>query len=185
LSSLFRDYLYIPLGGNKNYYYRNLFIVWFLTGIWHGASWNFILWGLYFGVLIALEKLIISRLLNKTFVVFKHIYALFFIVVGWVLFQFTSFDKMSAYLGKMFWESNVPISSTTLLGEISKNSIWLAFTVLLCFPVFDPANENGKRLMKKIIPFQWMKITISLSLLLISTALLAGKSYNPFIYFRF
>jgi len=185
LSSFFKDYLYIPLGGNKSLYFRNLFIVWFLTGIWHGASWNFILWGLYFGVIIALEKVIISKLLNKTYLFIRHSYALFLIAVGWVLFQFTSLDTMMKYLGRMFWEPNVVLYNDAIIGNIAKNIYWILFAIMLCFPIFDPANETGKQFIRKIMPFKWMQISLGLFMLIVSTSLLVGKSYNPFIYFRF
>lgn len=105
LSSWFRDYVYIPLGGNRKGFakqIRNILIVWFLTGAWHGASWNFILWGLYFGVILILEKLIVLKLLDKCGKVFSHIYAITLILMGWVIFAFEDLQKIGAYFGAMF-----------------------------------------------------------------------------------
>ena len=98
LGTFFRDYVYIPLGGNKTWAYRNLFIVWALTGFWHGASWNFMLWGLYFGVWIALERLFIERLLSVLPNVMSHFYLMMIVTLGWALFYFTDFSRLTTFL---------------------------------------------------------------------------------------
>src|SRR5687767_4255527 len=102
LGSFFRDYLYIPLGGNRTNFFRNLFIVWFLTGLWHGPSWNFIFWGLYFGILIALERLFLEKALNAIPQFFSHIYLLFAAVMGWALFYFTDLNQLGKFLSIIF-----------------------------------------------------------------------------------
>ena len=94
LSTFFRDYVYIPLGGNRRHQLRNMFIVWALTGLWHGASWNFVLWGLYYFVFLAIEKLFLGKFLEKLPAVVGHAYALFIIVVGWVFFYFDDVSRL-------------------------------------------------------------------------------------------
>jgi len=185
LGTFFKDYIYIPLGGNKANYYRNLFIVWLLTGAWHGASWNFIIWGLYFGIIIALEKLVINKLLGFLPNFLKHLYALIFIVLGWSIFYFTSFDRLVIYLEKMFWNTNTALYNNEVITKLTENSYWLFIALAGCLPIFDPANEVGKKFIKRIVPHISLQIIVSMLLLIVSTALLAGKSYNPFIYFRF
>ena len=109
LSSWFRDYIYIPLGGNRKglvKQIRNILIVWFLTGAWHGASWNFILWGLYFGVILILEKIFILKMLDKAGKIFSHIYAIVLILIGWVIFAFEDLSKIGMYLQAMFNVNN-------------------------------------------------------------------------------
>ena len=103
LSSFLRDYLYIPLGGNRSHAWRNLFVVWFATGLWHGASWNFILWGLFFGVLIALERLGLRNLLEKLPGFISHFYLLFVVLISWVIFYFTDLSRAAQYLGDHVW----------------------------------------------------------------------------------
>ena len=118
LSSFLRDYLYIPLGGNRSHAWRNLFVVWFATGLWHGASWNFILWGLFFGVLIALERLGLRNLLEKLPGFISHFYLLFVVLISWVIFYFTDLSRAAQYLGIMFGLSGQPLTnSQTLLAR--------------------------------------------------------------------
>ena len=105
LSTWFRDYVYIPLGGNRCGLRRqiiNILIVWILTGVWHGASWNFVLWGLYFGVILIIEKYVIKNILEKTPKVLKHLYALILIIIGWVIFAANDLSGIANYLQKMF-----------------------------------------------------------------------------------
>ncbi|MDU0295483.1 MBOAT family O-acyltransferase, partial [Paraclostridium sp. MRS3W1] len=119
LGSFFRDYVYIPLGGNRKNMIFNLFVVWFLTGIWHGASWNFILWGLYFGILVYLEKKILFRVLNKIPKIFSHIYLIVALLVGWTLFYFTDVNRAFEYIKILFGFTN---------NEFTNNELKLVFT---------------------------------------------------------
>lgn len=186
LGTFFRDYIYIPLGGNKKSAIRNLFIVWFLTGLWHGASWNFICWGLYFGLLIYIERLFLMKILNKVKPL-AHLYLIFIAVIGWALFYFTDFSKLLSYLQLMFGQTGNPGWSIQLNLVLQENVFWLLITLLLCFPVYRWANHKFKRMLTRDnFSWMWMLSTgFNFALLILSTAMLAGKSYNPFIYYRF
>lgn len=185
LGSFFRDYLYIPLGGNRKYAVRNLLIVWFFTGLWHGASWNFILWGLYFGVLIYLERILIQRFLNWIPSLFRHFYALFFIVLGWALFYFTDLSQLARFLEVLFNINQGPLWDADTLLLFRENIFWLLLAIFLCMPVSSWWSKISQRLPGN----QWLEPifqgTVSLVLLFVSVMLLVGSSYNPFLYFRF
>lgn len=186
LGTFFRDYIYIPLGGNKKSAIRNLFIVWFLTGLWHGASWNFICWGLYFGVLIYIERLFLMKILNKVKLL-AHIYLLFVAVIGWALFYFTDFNKLLDYLSIMFGNTTNAGWSLQLNLVLQENVFWLIIALILCMPVYRWVNNKFKRMLNRDnFSWMWMLSTgFNFALLILSTAMLAGKSYNPFIYYRF
>jgi alginate O-acetyltransferase complex protein AlgI len=189
LGSFFRDYVYIPLGGNKKNGYRNLIIVWFLTGLWHGANWNFVLWGLYFGLLILLERLFLNKFFNLLPRVFSHFYLLFAAVMGWVLFYFTDMNQMWEFIKLMFGGDVSGKPNMELYIVLQKNMFWLILTVILCLPVFPLVKDYLKKISKNNAArensFEILAIVFSISLLLISTAMLVGSSYNPFLYFRF
>lgn len=191
LGSFFRDYVYIPLGGNRGNKVRtalNLLAVWALTGLWHGASWNFVLWGLYFFIFICLEKLFLSKSLEKN-THLSHIYLCFVVFFGWVLFKFTSLSEIGLALKGMFGlNSNGFINFES--GAIIKSNIFvLLFSALVSTPV---AKRAGEVIQFTFINRKWAKILYSagrialpLILFLLSTAALIGDSYNPFLYFRF
>ncbi len=186
LGSFFRDYVYIPLGGNRHRVLFNLLLVWFLTGLWHGASWNFILWGLYFGVLIALEKKVLMKILNKLPALFSHIYLMIIVLMGWVLFYFVDLSKAIAYFEIMLGLSNAPLY-TMETGIRFMNNIYFYFTaILLCTPALKIM--INKRLNAKaahgFLPEIIQPIYVCVAIIIIS-ALLVCQSYNPFLYFRF
>lgn len=188
LGTFFRDYVYIPLGGHQRWGLRNLFIVWILTGFWHGASWNFMLWGLYFGIWIALERLFIERLLQAMPAAISHFYLMSIVTLGWALFYFTDLSRLTTFLPILFGYNNAEMTGVTTMNDLSSHALWLVLAVLWCMPL-------GQWLQKKIqwLRFdQWRPNTQSIVLLIVdsvllisSTALLVGQSYNPFIYFRF
>jgi alginate O-acetyltransferase complex protein AlgI len=184
LSSFFRDYVYIPLGGKNHHPYRNLFIVWALTGLWHGASWNFMLWGLYFGVLIAVERIFLGKVLEKIPRLFQHVYLMFIVIVGWALFYFTDFTRLAAFIKVAFGAAGAPLVAGDVGGVVIDHAYWLALTVVCCLPLAAPARE---KLEKALGPglFGTATIVFNVSVLLFATAMLVGKSYNPFLYFRF
>jgi len=187
LGTFFRDYLYIPLGGNKNKVYRNLFIVWFLTGLWHGASWNFILWGLYFGLLIALERIFLAKLLEKVPRFISHVYLLFIAVVGWAIFYFTDLSRLTSFFSVMFGTAGNSFWDVALGIQLKANFFWMTLAIIFCMPVSD---FFGKLLEKHLSPKQlkiipYANTLLNVGLLLTSVAFLVGKSYNPFLYFRF
>ena len=182
LSSWFRDYVYIPLGGNRKGLYRqciNIMIVWLLTGLWHGASFNFILWGLYYGLILIFEKVIGLKILKKLPAVFRHIYALLLILIGWVIFNFTDFDMMINYFKLMFY--NPVIIDNISLYFIRDNIILIIISIIACLPVrlsrLNPFVINKK--------FEYLMPLIILGTLIICVAFICESSYNPFLYFRF
>lgn len=183
LSTWFKEYVYIPLGGNRKGVTRqiiNLLIVWGCTGFWHGASFNFLLWGLYFGVLLIVEKFVLMRFLKKLPAFIQHIYALFLICIGWVIFYFEDFGEMMSFLGSLFNPAAGLIGSDALHTVISYIPL-LMVGILACTPL-------ANKIYQKIKGWQYIWIPESglcLGGLLLCTASLVSQSYNPFIYFRF
>ena len=183
LGTWFREYVYIPLGGNRKGVPRqmlNLLIVWFLTGLWHGADFNFIFWGLYFGLLLVLEKFVLKKVLDKAPAFVQHIYALFFIILGWVLFYFTDLGEMGAFFTSMFSFGGEVISHDAGVLAISYLPMLLAAT-FASTPVMT--NLYKKIADTKAAPA--LKTAFCIVVLAICTALLVSQSYNPFLYFRF
>lgn len=183
LGTWFREYVYIPLGGNRKGKARlllNLLIVWGLTGLWHGASWNFVLWGLYFGLLLIIEKFFLLKKLEKAPAFLTHIYALFFILLGWVLFDFTDMGQMGAFLSGMFTFGNGAISAQAAYLAISYAPL-TAVAIFACLPF-------GKQIYQRIAAtrFGWAFDCAAVSaVLILATAALVSSTYNPFLYFRF
>ena len=191
LGSLFRDYVYIPLGGNRKGKLRtvfNLFIVWALTGLWHGAAWNFVLWGLYFFIFICLEKLFLNRF-SARFKALPHIYLCVVVFFGWILFKFTSLaDILTVIKGMLGLNGNGIINFEC--GAVIKSNIFiLLFCAVVSTPIVKRIGELvGFTLMDKIptkIVYAVGRIILPPVLLLLSTAALIGESYNPFLYFQF
>jgi alginate O-acetyltransferase complex protein AlgI len=185
LGSIFRDYVYIPLGGNKKRVYFNLFVVWFLTGMWHGPSWNFIFWGLYFFIFIALEKAFLLKALEKIPAFFSHFYALLIIVPGWVIFYFTDTNILIAYVKKLFSFSAGPNGNMDVMNTITSHLFWLILTIILCMPVYQKVMTWVEKKAKRVTLVDTLTIGFNVFLLFLCIAQLVGKSYNPFIYFRF
>ena len=176
LGSWFREYVYIPLGGNRVGKYRlyfNLFVVWFLTGFWHGASYNFILWGLYFFALISIEKAGILKFLNRH-KIFSHIYALFFIIMGWALFAVVDLNQLKILIQRMFTLNN----SLEWLYYIRNYGITFIIAGIFSTPLIS-------NLYKKIVKSEVINTIVLIIILLLCIAYLVDASYNPFLYFRF
>jgi len=182
LSGWFRDYVYIPLGGNRVSVFRHIFnimIVWMLTGLWHGAGWNFVLWGIYYGILLIIEKYILIPLCSRLPGIVKHIYTLFLVNLGWVLFSNTDFNQMTAYLGDMFGAGTGVFADSAFLYLLKSNIILLILSVTACSPVL-------RRLLARISrKSSAAAAAICILLFLISVSFLVYGSYNPFLYFRF
>lgn len=183
LGTWFREYLYIPLGGNRKGVPRqilNLLIVWGCTGFWHGASVNFLIWGLYFGVILIIEKFVLMRFLKNLPSVIQHIYSLFIICIGWVIFYFEDFGEMMNFLGSLFNASAGLIGADALQIVVSYIPL-LVVGILACTPL-------ANKIYTKIKDWKYVWIPESglcLAGLLLCTASLVSQSYNPFIYFRF
>ncbi|NEU03703.1 MBOAT family O-acyltransferase [Clostridium senegalense] len=184
LGSFFRDYVYIPLGGNKKNMVTNLFIVWLLTGIWHGASWNFIVWGLYFGIIIYFEKKLILKILNRIPKIVSHIYLLTVVVIGWTIFYFTNLTDSIKYLKIMFGLSNNSIINTETKLEIVNNIFWIILALIGTTPIIPYIKRKILEKDREYI-LTILVVIINVMILILSTAMLIGDSYNPFLYFRF
>ena len=191
LGSFFRDYVYIPLGGNRKgkiRTYINLFIVWFLTGLWHGASWNFVLWGLYFFVFIFFEKLFVSKLLAKDRII-SHIYLVMIVYFGWILFRFDSTGDIFAVLRGMFGANGNAFTNFETNTIVCSNVFILMFCAIVSTPIVRKIGSMVRYtyMDKKVVTVVYTvgRIIIPLVLLLLSTAALVGDSFNPFLYFQF
>ena len=186
LGSWFRDYIYIPLGGNRKglpKQIRNILIVWFLTGAWHGASWNFILWGLFFGVILILEKLVILKLLEKMSKWIGHIYAMFLVLISWVIFAFEDLNKVKDYLLCMFHLNGTSLVNAEGLYYLKNYFIIIVIGMVLATPLLS---KCFKKLEAKQSNTRSILVTlIYIGILILSTASLVSDSYNPFLYFRF
>jgi alginate O-acetyltransferase complex protein AlgI len=191
LSTWFRDYIYIPLGGNKHKGYRNLFIVWFLTGVWHGgangACWNYILWGLFWGFLILIERLFLGNFLKKLPGFVGHIYLIFAMIFSWTLFYFTDMDRLWKFLGIMFGASGNALLPFEFKIVFQENLFFLIVCLILCMPVYLIIHRHAKRRMATGGgTFWWVSnYVVNAILLLLATTMLVGTVYNPFIYYRF
>lgn len=186
LSSWFRDYVYIPLGGSRKglgKQIRNIFIVWLLTGIWHGASMNFLYWGLYFAVLLMVEKIFLLRYLEKAPAWVARIYAMFFILLGWVIFAFDNVSRGKAYFAAMFGGLNNSFINTDTLYLLYNNGILLIILILASSGVITKLVK--KKMEKVTIPTTIISNIFYLLILFLSVAYLVDASYNPFLYFRF
>ena len=183
LSRWFRDYVYIPLRGNRCKTSRcifNLFVVWGLTGLWHGASLNFVLWGVYYFILLVLEKYVYGKLLSRLPSFFKHIYALFFIMLGWVLFSFEDFGALFAYLSQMFGADGF-FASKDMVCLIKSYAPLMLLSLLASIPVW----KNAYRRVQNQKWTALFEIVFICAVLFMCTAALVNDSYNPFLYFRF
>ncbi len=186
LGTWFRDYIYIPLGGNRKglpIQIRNIAIVWLLTGFWHGASWNYVLWGVFYGVLLMAEKLFLLKWLKKAPAFIGHIYTMFAVLFGWVLFAFEDFGKGVAFLKTMFGGGAGFISNSTLYQILSYLPL-----LIVCLVAATPLAKKiyGKLSCKAgegvLLTVDSVRIA---GIMLLSIAYLISGSYNPFLYFRF
>lgn len=187
LGTWFRDYVYIPLGGNlvsKARWFLNILVVWLLTGFWHGASWNFIIWGLYFAVILILEKLFLLPLLEKIGPV-KHIYVMFLVIISFVIFNAADMAEAFAYIGGMFGIGAVPLVSAEAVYYAKSNAVVLFFAALGATPLCK--NICTRISLKKhgALALQILEPVVLLGLMLLNTAFLVDGSFNPFLYFRF
>ena len=190
LSTFFRDYVYIPLGGNRVSVPRwlfNLFVVWALTGLWHGASWNFVLWGLYYFVFLVAEKLLLHKVFGK-WKVLPHLYALFVVMVGWVLFRFTDVRLAWQVFRNLFALNGNRFSDFVSVTVLQNNVFLLIVSVLACTPLARRASDALAARGREVGSRTWEIVrtcVIPVVLLLLATSSLVGDSYNPFIYFQF
>jgi len=185
LGSFFKDYVYIPLGGNRKHQLFNLFVVWALTGLWHGASYNFILWGLYFFILLCIEKFVLKGKLEKI-PVLSNIITLFLLVVGWAIFYFSDMAELTNALKIMFGLSKNAAWNEIYTTYFINNIVIIVLGVIGCIPI---GKQLGKQMnvLRENHPDLWFifSVIFDLLLLFISTAALVGSGYSAFLYFRF
>jgi len=185
LSSWFKDYIYIPLGGNrvkKLKWIRNVLIVWGLTGLWHGASWNFIIWGIFYGILLLLEKIVLNKYLEKTHDIIKWIYTIVIVVIGWTIFRANTLNDLIYFIKTMFiYKKTNWISILTTDLSIVNSLMFLIPAFIFSFPIIKKIKEKYEN----NIGYTIISNIILLGLLGICIVYLTSSSYNPFIYFRF
>ncbi len=192
LGSFFRDYVYIPLGGNRKGMARtifNTFVVWALTGLWHGASWNFVLWGLYFFLFIVMERLFLSDILKKIPSVFSSAYLLIIVFFGWVLFKFRDMPVVFATIKGMFCLNGNTWTNYEVSTLVKNNILFLIVAVISVTPLMKKLSEfivkKARRNEYMTIFNVFRRVAVPVILLLLSTFALVGDSYNPFLYFQF
>lgn len=174
LGSFFRDYVYIPLGGNRRHQIINILVVWMLTGYWHGATLNFLLWGLYFGIIIMLEKYTLLKVIHRIPRIFLSLYSLLIVTLGWGLFYFDDFAKLSHVNKVLFGQGELPADYFQVLSLL-QDRFWLwIVAILLCMPI-----------RKYIERWAWVRAVVAAVLLIASVALLVGATNNAFLYTRF
>ncbi len=183
LGTWFREYVYIPLGGNRKGLGRqiiNLGVVWFLTGLWHGASYNFILWGLYFGIILVMEKIFLLKLLKKAPAFIGHIYSLFIIILGWVLFYFEDMGKLWEYAAKMFGSQGFSMNESISVILLSYLPLLIAAAVASTPLVSMLYNKVRSKPVRYVLDNSGC-----IAALLLCTSKLVSSAYNPFLYFKF
>ena len=188
LSSWFKEYVYIPLGGNRKGIARqlvNISIVWILTGLWHGASWNFVMWGVYYGIILIVEKLGLLKVLQKCPSVIGHLYSLVLIVIGWVIFAIDDMGAVISYISMMFGSSGCFIDDAFLYFIQSR--VWL---VIACIIGSIPlpklvCNAVAQKLADRELLLSVLETALMMGILVLAIAFLVSGSYNPFLYFRF
>lgn len=183
LGTWFKEYVYIPLGGNRNgivKQIRNILIVWALTGLWHGASWNFVLWGVYYGILLILEKVFLLKALDKAPAFIGHIYTLVLVALGWMLFQFTDMSDLGNFFAGLFAFQNFGASADATYQILSHLPL-LIIGFIACLPVARNLFEKWKDKKGFIV----LESILIICALVLCTSALVTSTYNPFLYFRF
>ncbi|MEG2106111.1 MAG: MBOAT family O-acyltransferase [Clostridia bacterium] len=189
LGTWFKEYLYIPLGGSRNgkaKLIRNIIIVWAITGLWHGASWNFVIWGIYFGVLLIIEKLFLNKILEKLPRFIGHIYTMLFVILSWVIFAFDDMGRLGMYLKAMFGLNGA--------GFANSDTIYLFYTNIILIAICVIASTQLSKRFKSYLktkPFSnggvyaACEIAAYIGLFVLCICFMSGSAYNPFLYFRF
>ena len=184
LSSFFRDYVYIPLGGNrvsKFKWLRNILIVWMLTGIWHGAAWNFIIWGLYFGIILVLEKVFLGKYLEKMPIVLSRIYVLLTVMISFIIFSGESSKQIFEHLGGLIGYKDLPLISQESIYYFKSYFVVMLIGIIGSTPLMK--NLFSKDRLKKFVSV--VEPVFLILILILSTSYIIDGSFNPFLYFRF
>ncbi|MCI8939532.1 MAG: MBOAT family protein [Dorea sp.] len=185
LGSWFREYVYIPLGGNRvstPKHIRNLFVVWMLTGLWHGAAWNFIFWGVYYGVLLMVEKYLLMDILERLPGIIRHIYTMLLVMIGWVFFFSPSMGSAVGYIGRMFGIGAAGLVNPTAVYYLY-NYILLFLVLIICSVPYTYKKFSG--FMQRRRSRLGVAIAAYVAIFVLSAAYLVNATYNPFLYFRF
>jgi alginate O-acetyltransferase complex protein AlgI len=188
LGTWFRDYVYIPLGGNrvnKLAWFRNILIVWFLTGFWHGADWTFIVWGLYFALFLLLEKFFLAKFFAKIPRVFSHIYVLFVVAISFVIFNANGMGQAISDIGGLLGLQNLPFFSTETLYYIRSYGIVLLLGIIGATPLVKRSVEKFRTTRVGDWILTVAEPMVQIALIVVITAYLVDGSFNPFLYFRF
>jgi alginate O-acetyltransferase complex protein AlgI len=183
LGQWFRDYVYIPLGGNRTSrlkWLRNIAVVWLLTGLWHGAEWNFVLWGGIFGVLLIIEKLWLGKVISRLPRVFSHIYTIIFIVLSFVIFNADGLSGVVNDLGGLFGAGGIPLVNFDSVYYLKSYLVSIIIAIIGCTPL--PKMLWQKLPNKAVSILEPVLVSV---VLIVSTAFIINGSYNPFLYFRF
>ena len=189
LGSFFRDYVYIPMGGNRSHQALNILVVWFLTGMWHGASWNFIIWGVYFGIIVTLEKYTLLKIKRFIPSVLLHCYSMLLVIIGWGIFYFDDFGKMTRFFEIGFGQAATLHDFTVESALLDNFWLWVV-GIVFCLPVYDTVARLFHRVFRRQTTLKknlvlLTRLSVSAVLLLVSVALLVGATNNAFIYTRF
>ena len=194
LSGFFRDYVYIPLGGNRKGVARtilNLLIVWALTGLWHGASWNFVIWGLFYFVLLVTERFVLKNTLGHIPAWIRHIFTLLLVSVGWVIFYYTDFSAMLTHLLAMIGISNADgihaaaLTDANLVLMLKRYTVLPLLMMLFCLPLKDWLKRFFEKTKRRAFWGELLGALALTAMFVLSILFLLGQTYNPFIYFRF
>ena len=185
LSGWFRDYVYIPLGGNHVKALRqvfNILIVWMLTGFWHGADWNFILWGGYFGIILLIEKFFFGKLLDKTPKILRHLYVMLIVIIGWAFFDATGVGAAGSVIGRMFGAGASGFAGNEAIYYLRSYAVPVVIGI---FGVTPSIRIFAEKIDKKKILVTVLEPVVLAAILIAATACMVDGSFNPFIYFRF
>lgn len=189
LSSFFRDYVYIPLGGNRRFQLRNMFVVWLLTGFWHGASWNFVLWGLYYFVMLAIEKYLFNKFFDKIPRIFRFVYTIFVVIIGWVFFYFEDLSSILQMLRTMFGATSAASYSPTDITTLTNNVFLLVVCLIASTPILkNITNKVTSKLDESpngVIVKGVLTLAFQTVVFVVCLSCIVGSTYNPFLYFRF
>ena len=191
LGSWFRDYVYIPLGGNRvspMKQYRNLFIAWSLTGIWHGSNWTFVTWGLYYGFLIALEKAFLQKYLNKLPRFIRHVYLILLVMIGWVFFRAENIVQAWDYIKILMGFGHNTMINLSFINYMNESAFIVILAALFATPILPKIKLRIKERNKSLVDNRFVYMLYSLflmSIMFIAVVVLVNSTYNPFLYFRF
>ncbi|MGB5822885.1 MAG: MBOAT family O-acyltransferase [Proteocatella sp.] len=190
LGTWFREYVYIPLGGNRCNFmlqFRNIFVVWLLTGLWHGASWNFVIWGLYYGFILFLEKLFLKKFIDSLPSFMSHVYCMLIVITGWVFFAVEDIVYAKNFICVMFGFGNNPVIDSASIYYMTSYGLLFLMLALLSSPLFSKSFSTEIKL-RDFFKANFRTnfgIILHIAILIVSTAYLVTETYNPFLYFRF